>query len=245
MSCSFTLEHYRNILETALEAGYVFRGFHEPIYSSEGKSIYLRHDIDICLEEATEIARLEAVTGVRSTYFILINSPLYNLLDESSLMLLRNIQNKGHWIGLHIDTGLFPQQDNEMIERYISNIANFYSSMIRLVPVVSFHRPGENLLGINFQKFVSTYSHQFFKDIKYVSDSRGMWREGCPCQILKNRVYPSLQMLVHPIWWRSMETESMADRLRYLFNMRTECIKSYLSENIEPIGKLLYLKKQK
>lgn len=47
-------------METALEAEYAFRGFHEPIYSSEGKSIYLRHDIDICLEEATEITRVEA-----------------------------------------------------------------------------------------------------------------------------------------------------------------------------------------
>ncbi len=60
MSCSFTLEHYCEIIEIAKKSGYLFRGFHDTASGSDGLSIYLRHDIDVCLEEATEIARVEA-----------------------------------------------------------------------------------------------------------------------------------------------------------------------------------------
>jgi hypothetical protein len=178
MSCSFTIEHYCEIIEIAQKAAYAFRGFHETTPASERLSIYLRHDIDVCLEEAIDMARVEAEIGVRATYFILINSPVYNPLSDDSLKLLKKILDNRHWIGLLVDPVMLPQDNSEMIEEFIAGLIAIYSSEIKMVPVVSFHRPNQSMLGINFHNFISTYSEQFFKKMKYVSDSRGIWREG-------------------------------------------------------------------
>lgn len=236
--CSFALEHYREILEVALEAGYVFRGFHQA-FSLEQQVIYLRHDLDICLEEALDMAALETELGIQATYFVLVNSPIYNLFSKDSLEFLNELANKGHWIGLHLDPAMFPTEDSSEVEKHISELINFYGTVIPLVSAVSFHRPNPNVLGREFKAFVSTYSSRFFKEVKYVSDSRGVWREGCPCQALRKRQYPSLQMLVHPIWWKPIETESLSDRLHHLLGERLKRFKCYLRENIDPIRRWL------
>jgi hypothetical protein len=239
MSCTFTLEHYREILESALRAGYVFQGFHEPALAYPPRVLYLRHDLDVCLEEALDMADLEAKLGVRSTYFILVNSPVYNPLSRDSLKLVHQLQAKGHWIGLHVDPVLLSNAEASQVEEEVLQLIRFYGSKIPLVPVVSFHRPSATVLGHVFNSFTSTYSPQFFKEIKYISDSRGIWREGCPCQALSRGLYPAVQMLVHPIWWSASETEPLVSRLRRLLGGRLDRFKSYLGENIEPIGKLL------
>jgi len=239
MSCAFTLEHYCEILENALKAGYAFQGFHQLASTRARQVLYLRHDLDVCLEEALDMADREAELGVRATYFVLVNSPIYNLLSKDSLELVRHIQTKGHWIGLHIDPGLFSSIDTFQVENGVLQLIEFYRSRIPLVPVVSFHRPVAEVLGRDFSSFISTYSLHFFKEVKYISDSRGIWKEGCPCQILSHGLYPAVQMLVHPIWWGTSETESLAHRLHRLLGSRLDCFKQYLGENIEPIGKLL------
>ena len=239
MDCAFTLKHYWEILEGALRAGYTFQGFHQPL-ARANRILYLRHDLDICLEEALDMAELEAKLGVRATYFVLINSPLYNPLSRDSLNLIHHIQAKGHWIGLHIDLGLLSSLDTSQVEGDVLQLIRFYSTRIPLVPVISFHRPSATVLGRDFNSFTSTYSRYFFRETKYISDSRGMWREGCPCQILSHSLYPAVQMLVHPIWWGTSETELLSHRLRRLLGNRVDCFKQYLAENIEgPIGKLL------
>lgn len=237
MSCSFTLNHYREILESALKAGYEFKGFHQPV-SSEKRVVYLRHDLDICLEEALEMAALEAKLGIKATYFVLVNSPLYNLFAEDSLELLNELVHQGHWIGLHVDPTMFPSNEINKMESCISKLIGFHAAVIPLVPAVSFHRPSPNVLGCDFNAFSSTYSPRFFKRVKYISDSRGVWREGCPCQALRKRQYLSLQMLVHPIWWNSTELE-ITNKLHHLLDKRLEVFKQYLGTNIEPIGRLL------
>jgi hypothetical protein len=239
MSCAFTLEHYCEILESALRAGYAFQGFHQPVSLYARRVVYLRHDLDVCLEEALDMANLESELGVRATYFILVNSPLYNPLSQDSLEFVHHIQAKGHWIGLHIDLGLLSSFDISA-EDDVLQLIRFYGSRLPLVPVISFHRPSATVLGHDFNSFISTYSRYFFKEVKYISDSRGMWREGCPCQVLSQGLYPAVQMLVHPIWWGASETELLNHRLRRLLGNRLDCFKQYLAENIEgPIGKLL------
>lgn len=238
MECSFSLEHYHEILRIAIDSGYKFQGFHQPFNEKE-YTIFLRHDIDIALEELIDIAALESELGVNSTYFILINSPIYNPLSEDSLQILYEIHRMGHWIGLHIDPVMFTHSRIDEVESYVIDFIKVYGSVIPLVPVVSFHRPGKDVLGKDFESFVSSYSPRFFEKVKYISDSRGVWREGCPCQSLKERKYKALQILVHPIWWNKSEKEVLFDRSNLLLEKRYKASIDYLLESVEPIGKLL------
>ena len=63
----------------------------------------LRHDIDLCLLKALDMARLENSNAVRSTYFIMTKNPLYSLEEIEFQKVLREIECLGHEIGLHFD----------------------------------------------------------------------------------------------------------------------------------------------
>jgi len=236
-SCSLTLSHYREMLQHALEAGYRFKAFHEP-YNPSQRVIFLRHDIDIALEEALDMATVEEELGVQSTYFLLINSPVYNLLAPDALKMVEALHSKGHWIGLHVDLNLLALSDSTSIEGEIAKLIAFYQRWIPLSPVISFHRPPKEVLGLKFQSIVNTYAPPFFGEMRYVSDSRGVWREGCPCRDLRSVKYQALQILVHPVWWLGND-ESLVDRANNLMQDRFHKIKKYLVENVEPFGKLL------
>ena len=60
MSCAFDLAHYRELLDAARDGGYRFAFFdHEP----EAGELLLRHDVDLSLDAALQIAELEAEAG--------------------------------------------------------------------------------------------------------------------------------------------------------------------------------------
>jgi hypothetical protein len=63
----------------------------------------LRHDVDLCLDSAVELARLEQRRGIRSTYFILHTAPYYRH-GADLLRTLRLLQDDlGHEVGWHND----------------------------------------------------------------------------------------------------------------------------------------------
>ncbi|HSP71754.1 MAG TPA: hypothetical protein VLN26_05245, partial [Gaiellaceae bacterium] len=67
MTCEFSLRHYEELVRAAQEGGYRFACFdREP---REG-DLLLRHDVDLSLEAALELARVEAEAGARATYFL-------------------------------------------------------------------------------------------------------------------------------------------------------------------------------
>src|SRR5215470_4067193 len=85
-SPNFSLEAYSELLFTFKDAGYSFCGFEE-INSrliEQRPFLVLRHDIDISLCPALEIARIEYELGVQATYFVLFRSPFSNILSRSN-----------------------------------------------------------------------------------------------------------------------------------------------------------------
>jgi hypothetical protein len=63
----------------------------------------LRHDIDFCPARALEMAQVEAEMGVRATYFLLLTTSHYNLLEKRFIAAPRQIVQMGHEVGLHYD----------------------------------------------------------------------------------------------------------------------------------------------
>lgn len=231
MECNFSLEHYSCILNNAFRAGYEFKGFHEQA-PENSKVIFLRHDIDVSVSMALPMAELEASLGVKSTYFVLPNSLLYNLLEDEVIKILSKIRGMGHWIGLHVDLPNAPLLNDKTIEEATEILFRSFSALIPFEPVVSYHRPGKEVFALTFKSFANTYENRFFKDIKYLSDSRKNWREGCPCQVILEGKYQQLQLLTHPVWWGT--SDDLNNLGREIICNRTSKLVDYLAGNVTP-----------
>jgi hypothetical protein len=65
---AWSLDDYRDLVSAALEGGYRFVGFAEE--PTDGV-LYLRHDVDLSLDAALRMARVEAELAVTATYFLM------------------------------------------------------------------------------------------------------------------------------------------------------------------------------
>ncbi|MBM3298889.1 MAG: hypothetical protein FJY85_02935 [Deltaproteobacteria bacterium] len=240
MRCEFTLGHYREILRSAIDAEYTIVGFHSEAVDREGRhTLYLRHDIDVCIEEALPMARVEAELGIPSTYFLIVDSPAYNILSADSVEMVGEIRRLGHWVGLHVDAAAVSTFGAERIEEWVEKLLSLYGDLLHLVRVVSFHRPSPEVLNRGFAGFVSAYESRFLQEIKYISESRGSWREACPCQAIRDGQFRAVQLLVHPVWWSASPRETLDVRLEHLLSARSKETRSYLAKNITPLRELL------
>lgn len=163
---------------------------------------FIRHDIDVCLHRALEMAKFEKEIALQTTYHVMLENPFYKI--KSSLDLVHQIHDMGHEVGLHYDgnaRGMF-DADPLTREKDISTACDELSSLIgQEVRSVSFHRPVPELLNgpLRVGGRISGYAAPLFK--WYLSDSKARWREGEPLQSLHNPRSHILQILIHPIWW--------------------------------------------
>jgi hypothetical protein len=171
--------------------------------------LYLRHDIDVCLEAALRLAEEEHRHGVASTYMFIPTSPLYELSDG-----LRAFVELGHEVAIHFDyltSGIADPADTaEMgaaIARQCALIEGFTGDPVRSL---SFHRPIPQFLRGPDMLFgmVNAYSATLMQN--YRSDSAGRWRQD-PSDIQG----PFAQLLTHPIWWGEDHAEPK-DRIGHL-----------------------------
>ena len=98
MRCGFSLQHYRELLESASDAGYRWSTFDQ---EPQAGDILLRHDVDLSLDAALEMAELEAELGARSTYLLMTQSVFYNLGSSQGRRALNRLRELEHGVGLH------------------------------------------------------------------------------------------------------------------------------------------------
>ncbi|MEO0247895.1 MAG: hypothetical protein ABIM20_07960 [candidate division WOR-3 bacterium] len=155
--------------------------------------------------------------GFFSTYYVMINSPLYNL--ENHLSTLYKLIDLGNEIGLHFyrkeihslnEISLEVEKDCEKLEKLLG---------IR-VRTVSFHKPPPQVLrsSLYVGGRVNAYSAKLMD--WYISDSKGRFRVGDPIEEIKRRRYNILQLLTHPIWWGE-EHASASERIKRWFKEKT------------------------
>src|SRR5688572_19028064 len=103
----FSLAAYRATIEAGLASGYRFLSFGELADGApeSPRQCLLRHDVDVSVEYALAMARIEAEAGVRATYFLMLRSPAYNLLGRHASLAVREMAALGHDIGVHFDAG--------------------------------------------------------------------------------------------------------------------------------------------
>lgn len=100
--CSFKLSHYKHVLKKALKFGYKFTPFSDyPKYRKCKRLIILRHDIDLNISRALEMAKIESAFGIKATYFVRLHAQDYNPFEFKTYTMLKKIIKLGHEIGLH------------------------------------------------------------------------------------------------------------------------------------------------
>jgi hypothetical protein len=105
MPCALRHDHFREILEAALSAGYHFHtcAAYARRRPSTDLIAVLRHDIDITPELAPPLAAVEADLGVTATYFFRVHANEYNAFSHQNLAIMRDLARMGHEIGLHAE----------------------------------------------------------------------------------------------------------------------------------------------
>jgi hypothetical protein len=196
----------------------------EALASHKRPLMFFRHDVDVDLEPAAVMAELEANAGVRSTYMILPGSSLYSLGDASSRGFLRRILAGGCEAGLHFDCPDELRSGNPSVEDLASAIDEACRPIedVTGLPVrsLSFHRPIPSLLRgpLEVGGRVNAYGAPLMK--RYLSDSKGDWREGEPLPKLMPAAGEVFQVLTHPIWWGTAHMAA-PDRLQHMFEEKT------------------------
>ncbi len=213
--CAFSLDHYRSILLRALGMGYRFLTHRE--WRREGPTseptILLRHDIDLSLEKALPVLKLEYSLGIRSTIFVRVHAQGYNIFSVCNYALLDQYMAWGVEVGLHYEpqVALITRENRfdllrrakTVLEAVIRKpVRGLVSHTPKLALQLGQFTPGElKALGFSYRGDEAG----FVQDRFYVSDSNRHWRRGCVCQHIG--VQRHLTVLTHPFWWQPITDE--------------------------------------
>jgi len=196
----FTHSWYREFLDRIREAGYEPRRFCDP---PEAGDLLLRHDVDLSLSAAVEMARIEADRGVSSTYFVLLTSALYNPLDGAQRERIRELASLGHEVALHFSTHEYwpaddPPDEADLRRRIDDERAALATVVDDPTASISFHVPPGWVLGRSFDGLTSAYAPEHFRTVDYVADSGQRWRDAPPDL---SALAETAQVLTHPGLW--------------------------------------------
>lgn len=194
----FTFDWYEGLLTELREYGFESVPFEGGIHDGE---MALRHDIDLSPRKALAMGRIEADLGLSATYFFLVTSPLYNVLDGPNRQIIERLTSLGHRIGLHFNTHQYWRSEprtgsiRQCIEE---NQAVLNIAAPEITRTVSFHCPPEWVLDRTIPGVDHTYEPARFSQIAYSADSGQRWREQ---RVLDEPLPDRLQLLTHPGLW--------------------------------------------
>ena len=241
--CDFTYSHYEKILDLIQKTEYKVVFFNGSYLHD--RELIIRHDIDVDLDKAHRLALIENKHNIRTTYLIMLRSPFYNIFDRSNSDYIRGILDLGHQIGLHFDVAYYGLNDMENVIKNVDAEVQILKDYFNTgIFAVSFHRPSQSILQTDIKLnngLINTYDRNFTKKFKYISDSRRMWKDGCLCTFFDKAGIeypaPSIQALIHPIWWDEKDLGAQAAMDRFLLN-KLKYFDSEMGKNIQIYNRL-------
>ena len=186
---------------------------------------FFRHDVDISLKKAVEMAEFESKNNIKSTYYILLSSPYYNALEAENLQRIRTLRELGMGIGLHYDNSIKLQDANQCCSEIIIQLGMLQHHIGELEEKsVTFHKPlrGADINGeaVNLLNLSNIYSPNFDRRFKYISDSGHNWREN-PYDIINTN--DMVHINTHPEWYNNEEMDM--EECIYSLGIEFECDK--------------------
>ncbi len=215
----FTYAAYEQLLTSMREKGYRFRDYLN--WKTVERSVILRHDIDDSLCQAVFLSEIEknVCGGDGATYFVLLTTEFYNVASLQSRRAVDKIMANGGRIGLHFDETQYEiHSKEEMVDR-VMHEAGLLSKILDIqIETVSMHRPSKAFLNsdMEFPGICNAYADCFFKEMKYVSDSRRNWREDVE-KIVSEGTYDRLHVLTHPILYNEKEDADIREAMLHIF----------------------------
>jgi hypothetical protein len=215
----FTYDFLRELFAIARERGDV-RLLAEGV---DAPGLIVRHDIDLSLERAVAVGAAEAEAGVRATFLVMVDSPLYVLDSPGSRAALDALRAQGHDVGLHMDLGPRGEVPGLVIDDITPEVEACRDRLGGVlhdeVHSISFHRPPDPLVAAlrpvsEVCGMVNAYADPLMRC--YLADSAGAWRHGDPRPTLREPPCDTVQLLIHPFWWGD-EHLSGADRLEAFY----------------------------
>ena len=194
----FSLEQYRKLIFELTQNGLIPTTDWRDLASKN--TLLIRHDIDFSVDFAHALALVESELDIRSTYFFMLTSNMYNLISKKNQKLVKSIIKLGHKVSIHFDPTA-----HKTLEKFEHEKRLFENIFDVKVDIVSIHRPNKFLSNNNLSLsgIPHTYSDTYFRKMKYLSDSGG--RDVAPliAEYLSGVRSQGLHLLIHPIWWVS------------------------------------------
>lgn len=236
----FTYDSYKALLQKLKDHGYRIADYES--WRQMDRCVILRHDVDNDVQKAVEMAEFERAQGVASTYFVLLTSNFYNVFSKETSQALKKMADCGHAIGLHFDEVRYPELagDPDGIRQKIVEEAQLLGRAAGCkVNTVSMHRPSKEILEADLQipGIINSYGKTFFKDFKYVSDSRRRWREPVE-EIVESEQYERLHVLTHAFWYNQREM-NLHDSVAGYINGGNRQRYLWLEDNITDLGAIM------
>lgn len=229
------MHHYQIFLNEFIKKNYAFIKFNAPLTASN--QMLLRHDIDFDIDYAYKMAQLEKDLNVVSTYFFLMRSDAYNILEPDNINKIKLIKDMGHTISIHFDPTLY----DDLEKGFLFEKSLFEQLFDVSIDIISIHRPHEIFLN-GEQSFCGvghTYAPKYFKDIKYISDSGGQFKYGHPYDSEAFKHNDTIQLLIHPIWWVFAKDQLPVDCLNAYVEERKGIFKQFIANNCIPYANYL------
>jgi len=186
--------------------------------------VFLRHDVDAELYLLEPFLELEDRCNVRSTYFVMLESPLYNPFSPEGRAAIRRITDAGHDVCLHffgeVHANLNP---DELRHEIISQATRLSQLTQQNVPAFSFHQPTTEMIELDLEipGLMNTYHTKTMQSLTYVSDTNMDWRPASPQLVMAGGI-TRIQLLIHPIWW-IMKSPSPAGRWKQVIEQLSVC----------------------
>lgn len=224
---------------------------------SEGNVVLWRHDVDISIHRALRLAEIEHEVGVASTYFLMLHSEFYNLLEPVIVRRVKSIIALGHSIGLHFDPSFYGDKiySKKRLLEFLAKEKSILDSLFGVsVAVFSWHNPtvGDwiSIDEDHYAGMVNAYGVSVRGYYTYVSDSNGYWRYSHLRDVLESGADEKLHVLTHPEWWqkstmspRERIFRSVEGRAAAVMKQNDALLAEYGRENLAgPASNLIFLK---
>lgn len=174
----FTVEKYKELLTSLIDADYTFQTFEEFIKQPLEKSIVLRHDVDLLPLNSLAFALTQAENNIKGSYY-------FRAVPESwNENVIKKIHELGHEIGYHYECLTTTKGD---LKKGINDFETNLNKLRSLVPVSTICMHGSPMSKHDSKDLWKTYNYLDyhiigepyfdvdFKNVFYLTDTGRKW----------------------------------------------------------------------